>query len=489
MFIQPNRPLVSRRRVLLAMLIAFVLLALTGISRVFAAQVSGNEYTSPQFGYTVSWDDSWFVMSEETQPGYWDLLMITNGITTLAMYGESNVYPTFESGLATFIAGFNSDPAVSEFAPMRDDAGDVIRESSETGALAAFTYTYTHPDGTAFSAVAYMEVRGLDSGRVLFGYSANMPLSMFETQRALPGVTLPGDQPAPDPIDEIVAGEAAPAFVSGTWRIAVARAAVSQTFPDLALDQKAGKEWAVLILDVTNWSDRDAELSARDFVFRPGPGLKSAKVARSTVSRLAELLGGDAPGEGYTYSIAAGESVHIALAFQVPAGGTDPVLALGDELLPLSEVLEPSFDMADLPVAAGPPDIRTGKVLSAPDSQSIHVQIEGRAAGIRIHLLGVDPLADGACVEDDAADLLDELIGATVLVEEDAALTGGSVPARYLWLLQPDGTRTLLNQRLIADGLVNVYQLPADARFGMWMEFSAVVAEESGVGLWGSCEA
>ena len=38
-------------------------------------------------------------------------------------------------------------------------------------------------------------------------------------------------------------------------------------------------------------------------------------------------------------------------------------------------------------------------------------------------------------------------------------------------------------------GLVYVYQLPADARFGMWMEFSAVAAEESGVGLWGSCEA
>ncbi|MDQ2682319.1 MAG: hypothetical protein M3Y37_02215, partial [Chloroflexota bacterium] len=143
MFIQPNRPLVSRRRVLLAMLIAFVLLALTGISRVFAVQVSGNEYTSPQFGYTVSWDDTWFVMSEESQAGYWDLLMITNGITTLAMYGESNVYPSFESGLATFISGFTSDPAVSEFAPMRDDEGNVIRESSETGALAAFTYTYS----------------------------------------------------------------------------------------------------------------------------------------------------------------------------------------------------------------------------------------------------------------------------------------------------------------------------------------------------------
>jgi endonuclease YncB( thermonuclease family) len=220
------------------------------------------------------------------------------------------------------------------------------------------------------------------------------------------------------------------------------------------------------------------------------PGGKATKVARSSVNRLAELLGGTEPGEGYTYQLAAGESVHIALAFQIPAGGTDPMLALDGQSLPLSEVVEPGLDLADLPQAAGPPLAMEGEIVGASDGETLQIRLDGASFPIPVKLLGIDPPRTGSCFADLAREFLAELVGARVLIEDDSALHGGGVlPRPYVWLVEDDGTRTLLNQRLIADGLVNAYQLPADARFGMWMESSAIAAEEAGIGLWGSCEA
>jgi endonuclease YncB( thermonuclease family) len=473
------------KRVQLAVLAAFVLMLHAGFAPT-SAQVSGNTYTSPQFGFSVTWDDSWFVMSEETQAGYWDLLVITNGITTVAMYGESNVYPTFESGLATFVTGFNADPAVSEFTPMRDDEGNVIRESDENGALAAFTYTYTLPDATEISAVAYMEVRGLDSGRVLFGYSANMPLAAFETQHTLPGVTLPDDELAVEP-DEIVSGEPAPVFISGTWRAAIATSAVRENFPEIGLKKKSGKAWMVIVLDVTNWSEQDGSLSARDFTIRTGADQKPVKVAGNAITRIADKLGTSPFAADLTMAVGAGETVRVTLAFVIPADTSSPMLVHKGSVLALDGMIEPDLQASDLPASAVPPDTEQGEIVSASDGQTIRVMFDGEQRSTRIRLLGVNPPTDSSCFANAAENTLDDLAGSSVLVEEDSAITGGSVPSRYVWLINDDGTRTLLNQLLIAEGSAYASSLPSDARFGAWFQASAHIAEESGVGLWAGC--
>jgi endonuclease YncB( thermonuclease family) len=470
-----------------AVLVAFVLILQAGFAPI-SAQVSGTTYTSPQFGYSVTWDDSWFVMSEETQAGYWDLLVITNGITTVAMYGESNVYPTFESGLATFVTGFNADPAVSEFAPMRDDEGNVVRESDENGALAAFTYTYTLPDATEISAVAYMEVRGLDSGQVLFGYSANMPLAAFETQRTLPGVTLPDDEPTVEP-DEIVSGEPAPVFISGTWRVGIATSAVRETFAEIGLKQKSGKEWMLIVLDVTNWSEQDGVLSARDFTIRTGAEQKPVKIARSSMNRLADYLGTAPFAANLTMAVGAGETVRITLAFVVPAGTPSPMLAHKGTMSALEGSIEPDLQASELPASAAPPILRKGEIVSASDGNTIRVMFDGEQRSTRIKLLGVNPPTENSCFANAAEKSLDDLAGSTVLVEEDTAITGGTVPSRYVWLIHDDGTRTLLNQQLIAEGSAYAASLPADARFGAWFQSTAHTAEESEIGLWAGCSA
>ena len=74
------------------------------------AQVDGNTYTSPTFGYTVTWDGSWAVVDERT--GEVDLLMLSNGFSLgqfigLTDYGDDALFATT---LYAVTAGM--DPAV-----------------------------------------------------------------------------------------------------------------------------------------------------------------------------------------------------------------------------------------------------------------------------------------------------------------------------------------------------------------------------------------
>ena len=87
----------------------------------------------------------------------------------------------------------------------------------------------------------------------------------------------------------------------------------------------------------------------------------------------------------------------------------------------------------------------------------------------------------------EAEQLLDALEGTTVLVEEDGAGGDDAPSARYVWLVDANGARTLLNHRLIAQGRAEAGSLPDGARFGVWLRSTERSAKERGIGLWGAC--
>src|SRR5687768_2224972 len=95
-----------------------------------------------------------------------------------------------------------------------------------------------------------------------------MLASNFESERPQIEELLSGLILDPDPAPPVAQAEPAPDFVSSSWRISIATTAVSPTFPQLGLKKKSDKEWMIVIADVTNWSDQDAQLSARDFTLR-----------------------------------------------------------------------------------------------------------------------------------------------------------------------------------------------------------------------------
>jgi endonuclease YncB( thermonuclease family) len=99
----------------------------------------------------------------------------------------------------------------------------------------------------------------------------------------------------------------------------------------------------------------------------------------------------------------------------------------------------------------------------------------------------VAPPLPGACFESESVTRLAGLIGERVIVEPDSAVRGGSTTLGYVWRLNEDGTRELINVLLIEEGLASAEQIPVDARFGAWLRASQTAAEVAAVGLWGAC--
>jgi endonuclease YncB( thermonuclease family) len=476
-------------QLLAAILITLLLIVPGQFVHPAAAQVSGNSYTSPQFGFSMSWDDTWFV-ADETSNEIFDRVIVTNGLTYCTLLGGPDSSTTPQAALAGFIGAVRLSSGVSDMAPMHADSGELIRGGDDQHAFAAFTYTLTLDDGREILLATYIEARIIVPGESVVAFIAETPASAFDTQQPefakLLSTVRPGiDNPRSDP--PLVDGEPAPVFVSGPWRVAVATTAVRPTFPDLGLRKKTDKAWLVAVLDVTNWSDQDAVLSARDFTIGTDPLQKPARIARSSMPAIADKLGTTPFAEDLTLEIAAGQTARVAVAFVIPAGAESPLLTVGSESLPLADVIASDLRADALPAASGPPNLTEGEIVSATDGNTLRVMLDGKERSSRIRLLGVNPPTDGSCFANAAESTLDDLAGATVLIESDPAITDGSVPSRYVWLVNDDGTRTLLNQRLIAEGSAYAAILPAGARFTAWFDATAKTADLADTGLWAGC--
>gem|GEM_PF-1443871 len=134
--------------------------------------VDGDTYTSPNFGYSFSWDDSiWEIPDdgEVSEQGY-DLLTLYGPSGNLLIYafedyggdpadclqGEAD-YFSFESGITDWEQAENAD-------------GDPIAGETDDSAYGVYTLTYTDPDddrGPGRELVDYIECRSLGDDAVL----------------------------------------------------------------------------------------------------------------------------------------------------------------------------------------------------------------------------------------------------------------------------------------------------------------------------------
>jgi hypothetical protein len=487
-------------------LVAFVALTALlrgGWARPVAADVEGNTYTSTVCDYSLTWDDTWFVMEESFNDPY-DYLLVTNGATYAHFYcGPDPIPPgSTEAALASQVVELNMDPTVSNIERLPD-----VRFVSDDRAYAAYSFTQKYEDGSTEKLVGYFEARPIDPGRVYLTIYAFMPAEDFEAERPQIEALLAGLNPTPGPGPEptqtpkpgsaptrtpegevtLLEGEPAPVFVSGTWRVAVAAAALNIELGGVKLKAKSGKAWLVVVLDVTNWSDKDARLSAEDLEIRIKDRAKPIGIAPASTTKVAARLDLAPSTEDFTVAIAAGETTRIVVVYSLPAGSKEPALRLGEEAIPLDDVLRADLAPADLPKPAGPPATKEAKFFSAADGTTLNVQYEGETRSERVNLLGVEAPDETSCPVEKEAQLFAELAGTTVLIEADDALSGGARPAVYVWLLNDDGTRTLLNQHLIAEGLAGAVSIPADARFGLWLKATAADTEKDQIGLLTGC--
>ena len=443
------------------------------------ADVVGNTYTSPTFGYTVTWDGSWTVVDERT--GEVELLMLSNGFSLgqfigLADYGDDALIATTLYAIA---AGF--DPAVSDVVTL--DAADGIPGSGGDQNLAytTITYLYTLEDGTSRQVTNYIEARTLGDGQSVMLFtgtapSEDFPAAMAAFQPLLDSVVIPG-QPASSggaaaPV-ELLKGEPAPVFMAGPWRISVAATVQATSIDGIGLATRNGKEWVAVVADVTNWGSTDESFPASEFFVKMQESSTTSKVATGSTSKASRALGFPAIPDS---TIKVGETARLVLVFQVKAGRTAPSLVYGDTLLPLDEMLGASLTADALSAPAGPPELQLATLVSTTDGKTIRVKYEGESKSRKITLLGVD-LPDSAT---DAVAAIEQFKGNEVWIEEDPAVTTEGTPAVYLWTEDDNGNRILLNQVVIAGGAASASPLPADARFAAWLSLSEASSKKLG---------
>lgn len=481
-------------RLALSVIALLTLLGALAAPAAATADITGSTYTSPDFGFTVTWDASWFVVEEVNDE--FDFVRLTNGVTFATVGGGIEAGGMPQLAIVGTLMSFRQATQVSNLQVKLDANGSPMQGTEENRAWVFFTYTLTFDDGSTMDFTAYEEARVLIPGQALVELFSLTPSMFFDNEwpaieQLFSTVTIPGQEgPATGdagPAEPLV-GEPAPVFVSGPWRVAVRIAAENGDFPDLRLKEKDGKEWLVIVADVTNWSSQPAVFNAREFFLRPGDDAELIKTAPSSTSSVAKQLELEPVADDLTVAFAPDETQRVVLVYSIPARSREIALVRETEALPIADALEISIDPDDLPQAALPPVVELGTFVSASDGRTFRVTLKDEAKSTRMLLLGVEPPEEGECYDTEAEKVLDDLANKQVLVETDGALDDGETPSRYIWLINADGTRTLVNEMLVSDGLAAADRLPFDARFGAWIGESERMAQAAGTGLWGGCE-
>lgn len=481
-----------QRRSRYGLLVALVLLgAISPIASTGAApalDIEGNTYTSPSFGYTISWDDSWSVTNEGSENGL-DFLFLANGVTAASFLGFD--FPLAQDSCLPFLTeGLGANGGLTDLEEIVGADGAPIAGTKGGLAYAALSGTSAQADGTAVDRAVFLYCLPILQGHSVLGTTAFMPRERFDDQLpailallddvALRGTVAP--ETGPDAVDR--PGEPAPVFVSGRWRVAIAGAARDDEIPIANLEAKDGKDWLVVVADVTNWSDREARLSDGDLTLVFPDDERRFAFAPNSSRAVARELGLEVRDLETRGPIKAGETVRIALVFLIPDDRTGPVLhgKPGTVGLPL-DTGHGAKILDDLPAPAEPPPLWEVSVVGVLDGETVELQVAGADAPMLAHLIGVGGPAEGSCAHDGLISSLTALMTdapmvlTTLWIERDPTVAGGEIEEVYLWVEGDAGTRVLFNEEAVAVGNAEPGDLDPDARFAAWIGEAGRTAE------------
>ncbi len=284
----------------------------------------------------------------------------------------------------------------------------------------------------------------------------------------------PDATPVASPVTETP--QLAPVFAAAGWRIAVVTAVRAAAVSEAGLRAQEDRDWIVVIADVTNWTARDATLRPSDFGIRVVGGGEPRGFARRTTENVASQLRLEPRSVDDGVRIRSGRTARLVLVFQIEQAAADPALVLDNEALPLTGVFARGSDLQALPPVTEPPTLTTARVRRVPDGATLDITGDIK----RVRLAALDPPLPEECFGGQSTARLKKLAGDRVLFEP---VSGGFA---YVWAELSDGTRQLLNQRMVADGFAAL--MPgAQGPYSAWMSGSQQQAQFQLAGLWGAC--
>jgi len=284
--------------------------------------------------------------------------------------------------------------------------------------------------------------------------------------------------PVGSPVAQTPAGP--DAFVAGNFRVAVVAAKRGESIAEAGVNLTAreGKDWIIVVADISNWTTKGATLRIRDFAIRLTGGAVPGGFASRSTQVSAAALGLQPEDINAGVTIGTNETTRIAVVFQIGHDGANPALYYINQALPLASTFASSTTLAGLPAVSQPPVLEVAAVEDTPDGATLTLANGGGT----VRLAGLEPPLPEECFGGQSASRLKRLAGDEVLIE------AGADGASYVWAAQRGGSRKLLNYEMLSTGFAALLPGTTSA-YGAWMTDGEEKAKASLAGLWGSCTA
>lgn len=285
-------------------------------------------------------------------------------------------------------------------------------------------------------------------------------------------------EPTPTPTPPAVNYDA-PEFMDGPFRITVQRAAFAHTIDELDLKARADRDWVAVVVDVVNFSDVATSVTPSQFSIRSGGVPLKGGMAKTTSTDVAGKLGITQSDVDQAMLLQPGQSLRLALVFQLDLGQRELALIYKLNALPLESRIAQNLGFSGLPAIAAAPQTTNAIVESVMNGNTLTTI--GDTPGT-FDMTGVDSPVNNDCYAAEATQRLQSIVGAPVLIEQP----GNGQSGIYLWLPMADGTRVLVNQDMVLAG-ASASNAKAGGKFSDWLDDSEFAAHVRTAGLWGRC--
>ena len=155
------------------------------------APAPSTTYTSPAFGYMISYGPTW-QESENVSSNGRDRFVLYNGTSYITFTGEEAFGGDPQSCVDAFVKELTADPNVSNLRLAVDESGEPLQGGTEaTGAFAIYDHDYTFP-GRVEPYTLFVGCIPLIPGEAVLAVVQNVPTANYDEQLALREALLRG---------------------------------------------------------------------------------------------------------------------------------------------------------------------------------------------------------------------------------------------------------------------------------------------------------
>lgn len=141
--------------------------------------VEGNSYTSPAFGYSITWDRDWEVTDEQNDAEY-NKIVLANAAQSVYFEGVVDS-SDLDSCVEQIIQNVTDEDGVSDV-EQREDSDGPIGGSEDGRSWAVYNLTFTGSNGDPINFVEYVDCRPIVEGESLLVISSIIPEEQYDDE-------------------------------------------------------------------------------------------------------------------------------------------------------------------------------------------------------------------------------------------------------------------------------------------------------------------